>query len=343
MDLYRSVRAIASASGTGDGSGGIDWDAVATAAKSATDAGTLELSPDDRAGYAADVRDARERLRSVGGLDFEVPETIEVQNRHHWIDANVSAFRRVMRPVESELQVAFPNATRVINTGSMTFVLSFLGSHVLGQYDPLLLADGDASGPGDDVSASEASSGSRVEDPQHSLYFVHPNIVAAADALDVDYPRFRRWIAFHEVAHAAEFGAAPWLSEHLESRMEDGLETLTKGEFDREAFHDLDVAMTAVEGYAEMLMDRAFDAEYADLRAKLDERRRGGGPLARLARRLLGLGLKRRQYERGARFFRTVADRRGVAAAAAVWERPENLPTSAELDDPGQWLKRVDP
>ena len=70
--------------------------------------------------------------------------------------------------------------------------------------------------------------------------------------------------------------------------------------------------MTAVEGYAEMLMDRAFDAEYADLRAKLDERRRGGGPFARLARRLLGLGLKRRQYERGARFFRTIADRRGV-------------------------------
>jgi len=334
MNLYRSVRAIASASGTGDSSGGIDWDAVATAAKSATDAGTLDLTSDDRTGYAADVRDARERLRSVGGLDFEVPETIEVQNRHHWIDANIDTFRRVMRPVESELQVAFPNATRVVNTGSMTFFLSFLGSHVLGQYDPLLLADGDAS-------ASDGAANGDAAD--HSLYFVHPNIVDAAEALDVDYPRFRRWIAFHEVAHAAEFGAAPWLSEYLESRMEDGLETLTKGGFDSEAFHDLDVAMTTVEGYAEMLMDRAFDAEYADLRAKLDERRRGGGPLARLARRLLGLGLKRRQYERGGRFFRTVADRRGVAAAAAVWERPDNLPTSAELDDPVQWLARVDP
>ncbi|MFD1687308.1 zinc-dependent metalloprotease [Halobellus litoreus] len=335
MNLYRSVRAIAGASGTGDGSATIDWSAVATAAKSATDAGTLDLTAADREGYAADVRDARERLRSVGGLDFEVPETVEVQNRHHWIDANVATFRRVMRPIESEIEVAFPNATRVLNTGSMTFVLSFLGSHVLGQYDPLLLADGDA------TASDGAANGD--DGAGHSLYFVHPNIVAAADALEVDYPRFRRWIAFHEVAHAAEFGAAPWLSEHLESRMEDGLETLTKGGFDREAFRDLDVAMTAVEGYAEMLMDRAFDAEYADLRAKLDERRRGGGPFARLARRLLGLGLKRRQYERGARFFQTVADRRGVAAAAAVWERPENLPTSAELDDPAQWLARVDP
>ena len=101
--------------------------------------------------------------------------------------------------------------------------------------------------------------------------------------------------------------------------------------------------MTAVEGYAEMLMDRAFDAEYADLRRKLDARRRGGGPLTKLARRLLGLGMKRRQYERGAEFFGTVADDRGVAAAAAVWDDPANLPTDAEFDDPARWVARVDP
>ena len=335
MNLYRSVRAIAGASGTGDGSATIDWSAVATAAKSATDAGTLDLTAADREGYAADVRDARERLRSVGGLDFDVPETIEVQNRHHWIDANVSTFRRVMRPVESEIEVAFPNATRVLNTGSMTFVLSFLGSHVLGQYDPLLLADGDA------TASDGAANGD--DGPAHSLYFVHPNIVAAADALEVDYPRFRRWIAFHEVAHAAEFGAAPWLSEHLESRMEDGLETLTKGGFDREAFRDLDVAMTAVEGYAELVMDRAFEGEYADVREKVDERRQGGDPLTSALRQLLGLGLKRRQYERGRAFFEAVADDRGLAAAGAVWDDPWNLPSDEELDAPQRWLDRVDP
>ena len=319
MDLQRSVRAVATASG--DGSGGIDWEAVATAARSATDAGTLELTDVERAGYAADVGDARDRLRSVGGLDFDLPATVEVQNRHHWIDANVATFRRVMRPVESEVNVAFPAAVSVFNTGSMAAVLSFLASHVLGQYDPLLLADGD----------------------DHELYFVHPNIVEAAAELEVDYPRFRRWIAFHEVAHAAEFGAAPWLSGHLEARMEDALETLSQGGFDRTGFRELDATMTAVEGYAEMLMDRAFDEEYTDLRRKLDARRRGGGPLTRIARRLLGLGMKRRQYERGANFFGVVADRRGIAAAAAVWDAPANLPTDDEFDDPARWLARVDP
>ncbi|ELZ34907.1 hypothetical protein C474_01062 [Halogeometricum pallidum JCM 14848] len=322
MDILRSVHAVATASGDGTGTGAIDWIAVADAAKNVTDPGDLTLSEADRQGYATDVRDARRRLRDVGDVEFDLPDSIEVQSRHHWIDANIRTFERVMRPIEERGRVTLPGVTRVVNTGTMAFMLSFLGKNVLGQYDPLLLAEGDE---------------------EHGLYFIHPNIVDAAESLDVDFPRFRRWIAFHEVSHAAEFGAAPWLSDHLETRMQDGLDALADGQFDREAFSDLDTAMTAVEGYAELLMDRAFDEEYEDLREKLDARRKGGGPVARLARRLLGLGMKRRQYERGAQFFETVADERGVAAASAVWERPENLPTEEELENPWKWIARVNP
>jgi putative hydrolase len=123
--------------------------------------------------------------------------------------------------------------------------------------------------------------------------------------------------------------------------MERAVDALGEGSLDREAFRELDAAMTAVEGFAELLMDRAFDDEYADLREKVEARRRGRGPVARLVRRLLGMGMKRRQYERGKAFFETVADARGVEGASVVWDRPENLPTNAELDAPGQWLDRV--
>ncbi|WP_123620543.1 zinc-dependent metalloprotease [Halorubrum sp. CSM-61] len=379
MDILRSLRTVSEASGPGV----VDWERAAAAAKEGTDPGSLALTDADRAGYATDVRDARARLREVAGLEFDVPDAIEVQNRHHWIDASVGTFRNVMAPIEAAATgdgesigatdgigdpaggvggssggiveptggpVGLPSGdltrefvrdvSRVANTGSMAFTLGFLARNVLGQYDPLLLAD--------------------EPDADHGLYFVHPNIVEVARSLDVDFPRFRRWIAFHEVTHAAEFGAAPWLPEYLESRVEQGIEGLTGGAgeagrggltagnlpvdaLDTEPFAELQAAMTAVEGYAEVLMDRAFDGEYADLRRKLDERRGGGNPVQRLARRLLGLGLKRRQYEQGAAFFREVVDARGIEAAGAVWERPENLPTRAELDDPAAWLVRVDP
>ena len=352
MNVLRSLRAVSSASGPGI----VDWERATAAAKASTDPGLLALTPDERAGYAADVRDARRRLREVAGIEFDVPDTIEVQNRHHWIDASVDTFRNVMEPVEeaatggkgalldkrggpldrgiveptpgpitsqNPLAGFSQDLSRIANTGSMAFALGFLARNVLGQYDPLLLAD--------------------EPDDDHGLYFVHPNIVAVAASLDVDYPRFRRWIAFHEVTHAAEFGAAPWLPEYLESRVERGVDEVTMGGLDREAFTELQTAMTAVEGYAEVLMDEAFDDEYADLRRKLDDRRSGGGPVRRLASRLLGLGLKRQQYERGAAFFRHIAETRGIAAAGAVWECPDNLPTSTEIDDPDAWIARIDP
>ena len=315
MNLFRSAQAVADAGGDGI----IDWENVARAAKASTPAGDLTLSADEQAGFQTDVRDARDRLRAVGGVDFDLPTTIEIHHRHHWIDANIETFRRVVEPLESTTTV-LPGISRTINTGTMAITMGFLGRNVLGQYDPLLLADGG-----------------------HALYFVRPNIRRVADDLDVDYPRFRRWIAFHEVAHAAEFGVAPWLPEYLETRMQDSVTAISTGGLDRSSFEELTAAMTAVEGYAELLMDRAFDEEYADLRAKLDARRGSGGPLKQLMSRLLGLGLKRDQYERGARFFETVADARGLEAASVVWERPAHLPTDAELAEPTGWLDRVDP
>ncbi|PSQ07648.1 hypothetical protein BRC97_03065 [Halobacteriales archaeon QS_6_71_20] len=328
MDIPRSIRALSDAA---DAPGGvIDWSAVAEAAKGGCEPGDARMEPAERDAFAADVRAARDGLREASGLEFDLPDSVEVQHRHHWIDANVATFERVMRPLEEHGAGVFPGVARSLNSGTMAVTLAFLARNVLGQYDPLLLADGD----------------------DHGLYFVRPNIRSAAVELDVAYPRFRRWIAFHEVAHAAEFGAAPWLSGYLERRVRDGISSMTDGTSlldvaaregggPREAFAELNTAMTAVEGYAELLMDRAFDEEYDDLREKLDARRRGGDPITNLFKRLLGFGMKRRQYERGARFFEGVADATDLRVASLVWERPENLPSDAELDDPQAWVRRI--
>ncbi|EMA51626.1 zinc-dependent metalloprotease [Halococcus thailandensis] len=317
MTLSDSVRAITTASGDGL----IDWRAVTEAATAAVDPGDLSLSAAERDGYARDVRDARTRVSEVAGVDFDVPDTIEVQNRHHWIDANTATFERVLGTLETT-GPGLAGFARMLNTGSMSVALAFLANNVLGQYDPLLLAESPAE--------------------SHALYFVQPNIARVADELDVSEERFRRWIAFHEVTHAAEFGAAPWLPDHLETRMEQSVDALGDGRIDRQSMRELNAAMTAVEGYAELLMDRAFDDEYEDLREKVEARRRGRGPIAALVRRLLGLGMKRRQYERGKAFFEHVVEARDIETASLVWDAPENLPSDDELDAPETWLVRVD-
>ncbi|MDX1744614.1 MAG: zinc-dependent metalloprotease [Halobacteriales archaeon] len=317
MTFLGSLGAVARSATGSDGV--IDWQAAARAAKSSTPPGDLSVSSDQQQAYAADVREARAALTEAAGVPVPLPHTIEIQNRHHWIASNIDTFSRVLAPLDGR-SIAFAGATRVVNTGTMALMLSFLGRSVLGQYDPVLLADED-----------------------HGLYFVHPNIGSAAESMAVDRDRFRRWIAFHEVAHAAEFALAPWLSDHLETRVTAGVSALAAGRLDRDTLRDLDTTMTAVEGYAELLMDRAFDGDPSELRNRMDARRRHEGPIRAVLSRLLGIRLKRRQYERGAAFFTAVANARGLEAAAVAWDRPETLPRSSEIDHPEAWLRRVDP
>ncbi|MFP4626902.1 MAG: zinc-dependent metalloprotease [Natronomonas sp.] len=317
MSLYRAARAVAEA----EGDGPIDWSAVGTAAREGVAPGDISLTTAEREGYASDVLEARRTVAETAAIEFDLPERIQIQHRHHWIDANLETFRRLLSPLESAQPGIAPSLARTANTGSLAVTLGFLAKNVLGQYDPLLLADGS----------------------DHELYFVHPNIERVAASFAVDRDRFRRWIAFHEVAHAAEFGAAPWLATHLESTMEETIERMASGQFDRESLAELNTVMTAVEGYAELVMDRSFDREYDDLREKLDARRRRAGPISQILRRLLGFGLKRQQYEQGKAFFDAVADARGIEGASVVWDRPGNLPSSSELDDPDRWIRRVDP
>lgn len=317
MNLIQSLRTISNA----EGEGPVDWNAVTRAAVAATDAGSLALSTSEEQGYSTDVREARVAVERTATIDFSLPKTIEIQNRHHWIEANVETFQRIMEPLADRHRTPIPGAARIMNTASMTAALAFLGRNVLGQYDPVLLAD----------------------DAEHSLYFVHPNIQRVATDLDVEEDRFRRWIAFHEVTHAAEFAAAPWLPDLLEENVLEGIDALATGRIDREAFRSLDATMTAVEGYAELLMDEAFDRETADLREKLDERRRRSGPIGQLFRRLLGLEIKRRQYERGKAFFESVTRKHDIETAGLVWQSPDHLPTWDEFDNPDTWLARIDP
>lgn len=316
MDLLRSAQSLIGATAAEP----IDWEAVTDAAVTATTPGDLTLEAADRQAYRGDVQQARQAIRSTTSLSFDVPERLEIQDRHHWIDANVSTFRRLLAPVVDRQPADIPTAARTVNNASMATALALLARRVMGQYDPVLLADGEP----------------------HRMYFIHPNIRQTADELDIEFSLFRRWIAFHEVTHAAEFDGAEWLKPHLESHVRRFIEGLVAGHLDRGALRDLQAIMTAIEGYAELVMDRAFDADPAELREKLEERRAAGGPLSFILDRLLGVELKRSQYRRGSQFFAAVADQRDMETASAVWRGPEALPTMDELDHPDQWLTRID-
>jgi coenzyme F420 biosynthesis associated uncharacterized protein len=238
-----------------------------------------------------------------------------------------------------------------IEAGALT---GYLGRKVLGQYDLRLLA----------------------EDPSPRLLIVAPNIREAARGLDVDLARLTQWGCVHEVTHAVQFGAVDWLRPYLAGLLRELLDAeikvdalrlpslddlrgvvdaLRQGSFvelvagpqRRDKLDRLQAAMALIEGHAELVMDSVGEqliGDLSDLRAALDRRRaRERPPLVVWLERLLGLELKLRQYEQGRRFCDGVIARSDVATLHLAFSGPENLPTLAELDDPGAWLARVQP
>jgi putative hydrolase len=119
---------------------------------------------------------------------------------------------------------------------------------------------------------------------------------------------------------------------------------LTLGEDRWQLVERMQAVMSLIEGHAEHTMD-AIGAEVLPslprLRAAMNHRREVRGLPWRVLERLLGLGLKMRQYEVGRRFCDAVVKEGGPPALARAWSGPDALPSTAELKAPAQWLERT--
>ena len=315
MGIYESLTAIQNA----DRRRMVDWQAAADAAVASTPRGSLGLDLETEESYRTAVIEARDAVSATVGIEIDLPETIEIVDRHHWIEQAATSFGRMLDPVMATQQG--PDLARYVNTGSAAFTLAVLGRRVVGQYEPALFGD--------------------VE--EMALYVVHPNVQHVATELAVDEEMFRQWILHHEVTHAAEFDLAPWLKPHLETQLSAVLSSLASGRFDHQGIAALTRTMTVIEGFAELLMDASIEADVTTLRDRLEAKRAGLGPIQQLVDWLLGITAKREQYAKGREFFLTIEQNRGITATLEVWDAPENLPTQQELRDPMRWIERVDP
>jgi putative hydrolase len=66
------------------------------------------------------------------------------------------------------------------------------------------------------------------------------------------------------------------------------------------------------------------------------------GKAASFVDRLLGLELSRDHYDEGRAFCEGVVERTGIEGLQRLWQRPEMVPTPAEVQAPGLWLARIE-
>ena len=343
----------------------LDWEAVRRVARQRTgEQGPTEVDlHGDRMGAAYDAIAAE-----MAPLMAEVVETpvhgyprFGVLDRRGFVDSNLVIVRRMIEPVE-RLRATMPESRatamgRVVLSRYVGELLGFLSHRVLGQYDPvLMLAPATVSGERD----------------ASALYLVEPNVALFESKHDIPGPTLRRWLVLHELTHAWQFEAHPWLREHMgammrELLMEELVARLEGSAGDADARRKpsslelvrslpgqvraqlrtvgrVQAVMSVCEGYSNYVMHRVGArhlADFARLESAFHERSTRRPPLERLVFRVTGLSMKMRQYEMGERFAEKVVDAGGLSLLNRVWEGPEMMPSLDELEHPERWVARA--
>ena len=221
--------------------------------------------------------------------------------------------------------------------------------------------------------AADVLASSEVGIPLGPSALLPANVAAFADGLEIPLDEVRLYLALREAAHQRLFVHVPWLRAHLydavdayargievdPSLLERAVgsfdptdpaaaqEVLSSGLFEieptpaqRAALERLETALALVEGW----VDQVVDAAAADrlphagqLRETVRRRRASGGPAEQTFATLVGLQLRPRRLREAAALWGRITQLRGPEGRDALWEHPDLLPGSGDLDDPLGW------
>ncbi len=323
----------------------VDWDQVERAARGRIESPALSESQLGAAAKRYRVMAGKLEaplLDFVGGLPSGagLPK-FEALDREGWLDLNLGILRRAIDPVLEKGRL--PNSL-IVDFGRtgidhyLAFMLAFLARRVLGQYDPQLLGTEPIGNAG--------------------LYLVEVNVDEWGLKADLSGQELRQWLILHEMTHAWQFAAHPWLRPHMEQSMRVLLESVTEkaspaariaafaGVLPAQwrVMRQVQGTMSLIEGYSNLVMNELGGKllpGFARLEAAYHERSSGKSVLEILFWKLTGLDLKLQQYRRGEAFATAVFNAHGMEVLNLVWQGPEQMPRLEELADSKRWLRRV--
>ena len=290
------------------------------------------------------------------GLEGIGEPEVAVIGRLEWVENNVESFGRLLEPLTDKMDDGLGKSIAQPIVGiEMGAVLGLLSRRVLGQYELVL--------PSDDGEFGD------------KVLFVGANILAMERQFEFRPDEFRFWVALHECTHRLQFVGVPWLRSyfldlvrqlvaksrpqqgrlrHLGSSLraavaegkplidETGLFGLFATGEQRQVLDQVQALMSLLEGHGHVVMDRIGERELAGqarMSALLKQRR--NDPRTAALFRILGLEMKMRQYDDGAKFIEGVERHAGWEALDAAWASPQHLPTLEEITNPVLWLNRV--
>jgi coenzyme F420 biosynthesis associated uncharacterized protein len=283
---------------------------------------------------------------------------VAVVSRTEWVQNNLASFSMLLEPIEARLDESksiAPGLAQQVMSVELGAVLGLLSRRVLGQYE-LVLPTGD-------------------QEKGDTVFLVGANVLQLERQNEFRPDEFRFWVALHECTHRLQFQGVPWMRDYFlglvnelvaasqpeQGRMgrmsqqirdaaasgepmvdETGLFGLFATPDQRRVIDRVQALMSLLEGHGHVVMDRIGERVLVtqDRMSRIIKQRRQD-PRTAMLMRLVGLEMKMKQYENGARFIEQVERHAGWAALDRAWQSPEQLPTLPEIGDARLWLERV--
>ncbi len=293
-----------------------------------------------------------------------------------WIDNTLDTWKRLCDPVAQQIStvwvsalpeeakgMAGPLVSMITQMGGMAFG-SQLGQ-ALGQLSREVLTSTEVGLP---------------LGPRGTAALLPAAIEEFSAGLDQPRSEILTFLAAREAAHHRLFNGVPWLSAQLLGAVEayargisidmSGIEELAQG-FNPAAMADpaameqllnqgifepkaspeqeaalerLETLLALVEGWVETVVTAALGDRLPGavaLSETLRRRRATGGPAEKTFGTLVGLQLRPRKLREAAQLWQRLTDAVGVDARDAVWQHPDLLPGSDDLDEPAGFIDRI--
>ncbi|MGH3802426.1 MAG: zinc-dependent metalloprotease, partial [Pseudonocardiaceae bacterium] len=206
------------------------------------------------------------------------------------------------------------------------------------------------------------------------------NVTEYAEGLERPLDEVRLYAALREAAHHRLYQHVPWLRSHVldavtsyargivvdKAAFEDALDRLqievdsgdpesmqlaiSEGLFtpaqtpgQQQALARLELALALVEGWVSHVVDSAATRHLpgtAALSEASRRRRAAGGPAEQTFATLVGLELRPRKLREAAALWKLLEERRDIEGRDGIWQHPDLLPTTEDLDNPSDFATR---
>lgn len=296
--------------------------------------------------------------------------------RGQWVEASLPVWQELAEPVAGsiadaltaaldaqapeEMRSVIQGAGRLMRTVGGSLFASQLGQ-VVGQLSTEVVSGGDVGIPV--MPAGEAAilpqnfadfgRDLEIPDDQLALY------IATRELAHARLFRHAKWLRLHVISQVTDFARGihvdtsaledlasrfdPSEPEELRRALESGALLPERSEAQTIALTRLENLLATIEGWVDVVTDDATARlPSAGRVAEAVRRRRAvGGPAEKALGSLVGLELRPRRMREAAAMWRAVTDAVGIAARDSLWDYPDLMPASEDIDDPAALIARL--